>query len=348
MLIKAPLHDQANLLLLQREQMSRSRYVGLQQLQHIDQRLIAHLRILQQAREPVESPDTPWLHWLLHPKEALPVLLSFDFTPAHQAYLWQLKAYFHQFSATASVVQYVNTAPDFEAVWSLAKHSPEHFQFVLEQLPLAQAPAWFLSAFRQQTKVALPLDKGVTQSSDVHIACLQDSNIDPLALAEPLVMQGQLGLLELGFLMMQAIPQQKQALINLLSKQQDLTMVMYAMALCGQQKYLPLLVDLAQDPQWSETAAESLTIMLGVLAADSVIADGLSASDPAYMKHAFQSSGATWAQAITPPHQLQQLWQHGNQIQRQLAAIKASLQCSTLPLLNESGLWGGAWHTALT
>ncbi|MCC5853848.1 MAG: hypothetical protein JJU30_13485 [Alkalimonas sp.] len=326
MLTTTSLPDQANLMLLQREQMSRSRYVGLQQLRQQDQRLVSHLRILQQDQNSIEHAETPWLHWLLQPGEQLTVLFQAELSACFRAYLWQLKAYIQQFPVTTAIQQLLLQEPANAVGWSLVQHCPEQFQPMMEQLPITKAPIHFLTTYRPQH------------------AMQQISNWQ--VFVEHLSSQRSDSLSQLGILMMHASPQQKLAIINELSKQQDHGMTMQAMALSGQFKYLPVLVELASDATWSEAAANSLSILLGVLAADAVIADGLTASDPAYLQHAFLQSGAVYAQAQAEASELEQLWQRGNQWQRQLAAIKAALQWPTLPVLNGSALWGGAWHTA--
>ncbi|MCC5827663.1 hypothetical protein [Alkalimonas sp.] len=326
MLTKTSLPEQANLLLLQREQMSRSRYVGLLQLRQQDQRLVSHLRILRQGQSVRESTDSPWLHWLLQPTEQLPVLLQAELSACFRAYLWQLKAYFQQFPVTPAVLQQLQLEPASDTGWLLAQHCPEHFQPALGQLPLTLAPADFLATFRARELFHQQMSSW--QAAVEQLSSQQSGSLQQLAM-----------------LMMQASPQQKQAIINLLSNKQDHGITMLAMALSGQFKYLSVIADLARDITWSEVAADSLTIMLGVLAADAVIADGLTASDPAYLQHAFQRSGAVFAQEHAAAALLEQLWLHGNQLQRQLASIKAALQWSAVPVLNCSSLWGGAWHT---
>ncbi|SEA18072.1 hypothetical protein [Alkalimonas amylolytica] len=326
MLTTTSLPDQANLLLLQREQMSRSRYVGLQQLRQQDQRLVSHLRILQQGQSVIEYAETPWLHWLLQPGEHLTALLQAELSACFRAYLWQLKAYIQQFPMTPAIQQLLQQEPANAGGWSLVLHCPEHFQPIIEQLPLTQAPIHFMTAYRPQ--------HALQQITDWQV------------FVEQLCSQRSDSFSQLSILMMHASPQQKLTIINVLSKQHDHGMTMLAMALSGQFKYLPVLVELASDATWSEAAADSLSILLGVLAADAVIADGLTASDPAYLQQAFLQSGAVFAQKHAEASQLEQLWQRGNQWQRQLAAIKAALQWSTVPVVNGSALWGGAWHTA--
>lgn len=343
MLTQTPLQEQILLLLAQREQLCDSRYVGQVSLKLHDTRLLKISKILLHNTTLKTVLDHQYLYWLTNTQANLPELFSFSLQPRHMAFFWQLKCHLHQICSANAVIAFLTENPEHTLCWQLVQYSPDIFASKFETLPAASAPIELISIFREQYMASAKAP--TTLTALLYEASFSNKPLNVVQAVAELAQQQALSFESIALLIMQATTTEQMTIINQLTKLDDLRLALYAMAISGQQKYLPVLLELTQDAILAEIAADSLSIALGVLVADALIADGMAATDPEYLHQAYKTSGAIWSATTVNMTDLAFFWQQGNQLQRQLAAIKAAQVFPTLPVLNFAAFGGGQWHS---
>ena len=344
---------QVELLLRQRLQLSGDRYTAVVQLRQHDYRLLDALQLLQytlQSDATAESRLAPWLAWLatasvanLFAAEQLPPLAK-----PQQVWLLLHELKFRQQPQRLSALLLQSLAAkqaDSALAWQFAARQPLPCIKVLQtQLQAGDAgvDALFylgLSGQRQLLPLLLnyirELDTTTAQYAVAQWAAyLLGQHVDEVALVIALQQSGQLTAVALMLLTIAADSRQAQ-LINYLAAA-HITQAIAAMAYSGQLKFVPLLLELAQQADTAQAAADALTTMLGVLDADDVMATRQVAAV------ANSKGRRTLAGFGIDPEQLAIVWRQGNQQQRQLAACYQFYQTPGTALQFSDALTAGA------
>lgn len=320
--------EQAELLFRQRLTFDSNRYMGLTQLRQHDYRLMDCLQLLQRCSAK-DTALTPWLHWLSSSGD--PALLSFTlvqhFSQPQQAWLLlhQVKYQQQKETLTRLIERCISSADaDSALAWQLAARQrialTSLLQTQLQSTAVTTDTLWFLGLSGQRK--LLPQLVSIIRQLDVQdpryavaqwAAYLLGQQTDEAELVVRLTQTKSLTDIGLMVLVVAASDATQSRIINYLSTQNS-SEAIRAMAYSGQLKFVPLLLELAQQQDSAAAAVDALTTLLGVIEADSLLASiDISA-------FAAGKSGRKLAGFDIAPEQLDIIWRQGNQTQRQLAA----------------------------
>ena len=276
---------QLELLVNQRAQLTSNRYCALKQLRQHDETLcLASSWLYQQTTEPQLHEQSPWLKWLLSSNDQS--LLAF-------AAVQQLEQPLESWLLLHQVKQrlFVNIAVGWQAemmqvvtadtdipVWTLAHYLSLHINPLDTAVRLTPAAMWYLimtaSAGQmaeleakcftdEQMRVlwALMLSGSSEQQSTL-------STFSPAVIIENIMQHRQ----ALPLLMAAADTALRGRLINYLASI-DQRLAIEAMGYSGQLKFIPLLIELAQQQDLYETAADALALLLGTIESDNYLSE---------------------------------------------------------------------------
>ncbi|CAM3812144.1 hypothetical protein [Rheinheimera salexigens] len=361
MLVDETLVGNTRLLLQQRLQLVHSRYVGLQQLRQHDLKLIANIKLIQQRGITPEMPL--WLQWIANTSNQQLSLIELEqFLMAEPAWLLlhEIKALLQpewliRFIAN---MQRNSDAKNSELFWPLAirlqlKLDPFHFS-----QPINAAAIWYVACSAQPElhsklvgySAKLPADDLLLPLVHTAIYSYQNSNCNSewsaennyceVDLVQQLVKTEQLQAAQLILLLTAATETKQNDIITLLINNINTqSLAILALAITGKTKFITLLLELAQQPQTSEAAADSLACILGVIEADTLLCDVSQLANLNLDATTKYLSGKALSSAT-----LGKIWQQGNQQQRRIAACYARLSNNNISWREPDTLLGGIWH----
>jgi hypothetical protein len=337
--------QQAMLLFEQRLVMQGSRYLTLPQLRQHDYQLIDCLQLLHSNTATQDMPL--WLHWLLSDDCGV---LAYD-SVAHWAepneawlLLHELKAVKHRDKVQQLMQQLIAQHSDMQSLaWQYAWRQQLKFDSVLLNDMTDFHAFWYLGTQSQAEQI--PALQGVmqqpTSQHPVNVyarlaAYLLGDKSDEVKLVSMLCEADALHNVALMLLLAGAADQVQSQIINYLAGLDDAGFAIMAMGYSGQLKFVPLLLELAQQHDNSEQACNALSILLGVVDADSL----LGAKDVALLLQG--KAGRKLAGAVLSEQQLERVVRQGNTVQSQLAACYRFLAKPVQALIHSHALLAGS------
>jgi hypothetical protein len=344
MALSEPLVAQASLLFEQRLTFEHNRYVTHNQLKQHDYRLIDSVQLASSQHAPITDPV--WLQWLLSNNE----MAAADINEAtlHSSLpgcLLLLEIKYHR--QPEWVKNWVNVeiktmGQQHKLAWQYAARQQCSLgEFSIDELASAEA-LWYLGCSGKASHLASvkQLQSSVSGTEPlepyVAMACyMLGEREDELALVSKLSEHAALNDVVLMLFMAQVSDTHQNSIINYLAAQKStLQHAIAAMGYSGQLKFVPLLKELAQQADSAEVAANALTILLGVIDADSLIEHkeiSLLLRD---------KSGRKLAGADINSTKLAHVWRSGNSMQRQIAECYRFLSEPGTALRNPNILFG--------
>ena len=316
------LQQQAQLLFEQRLMMQSERYVTLPQLRQHDYQLIDCLKLLQGTSNP-GAPD--WLNWLLC-DDICPLdehsVAQWPQPDAAWLLLHELKAVEHSDKVQQLMQQMLHQHCDKQClVWRYAwRQQLPLGELTLNELTDSNA-LWYLGT-RGQAEQLTSLHRFLQQLSPQHplavharlAAYLLGDKTDEVKLVIMLNDIKALHEVALMLLLSGAADPTQSQIINYLATLDKADLAIAAMGYSGQLKFVPLLLELAQQHDNSAQAKAALSLLLGVVDADSL----LGSQDIALLLQG--KVGRKLAGAVISEQQLEHVARQGNLAQRQLAA----------------------------
>lgn len=332
---------QAELMLNQRSVLPANRFCMLKQLREHDQKLFSTVCWLQQHAGQDTSAQRPqWFSWLLcdADMQLLPLDAIAHFSHPQDSWLLlhqlKLRLFTPMSQHWQKLLQQQCVASDNELWWALAYYLQLPLKPLTDDTPLTSTALWYSmlskpaanqedmhysfsanDSLNIQYQLMLQLNRAGYQADlDSYTAAQLLESVAPCR-------YGLMLLLAIADAAMQA------KLINYLA-QTDQGTAITAMGYSGQLKYVPLLSELAQQPELHTVAADALTLLLGVLDSEACIAD------PGLLKHFHSSHGSSryLSGAAASELQLNTVWRSGNVQQRQLAGLMLTLQSHQQPV----------------
>lgn len=362
---------QAELLLQQRLSFKQHRYINPVQLRQHDARLADCLRLLADIALPEETPA--WLAWLVDKTPT--ARLTAEQLPAvtNKAYAWLLLheiKHFDQSERLLAVLKplYLQRPDDLNDSEQIKQAEPGGW-LALRLAPTEVANDAASVAALMQTitgLVALGLSRKRQLLPQINelasalslteprraaakaAAWLLGQPSDEVTLLKQLLQPECFAASRLFFdvllmLLMCAAPDKAQdQMVNMLANlntsgqpTQGTEMAIQAMGFSGQLKFVPLLMELSQQPELNALAANALALLLGAIDADALL-ERPQMADFACSKTVRSLAGF----AVTPAH-LAMVLQRGNPQQRQLAACYQFWQHPDRPLYFADVFSGG-------
>jgi hypothetical protein len=357
MLVDETLVDNTQLLLQQRLQLVESRYVGLQQLRQHDLKLIANIKLLQQRG--IKSDMPAWLHWLANTSAeplALVDLKPFLKDTSAWLVLHEIKALL-QPNWLATFIAHMQQTPTelyLALFWQLAIKLQLKLDPFSVKAAINSEAIWYIACSGQPRLLKKLRSFATTLAADepllplvnttIYSYSYQEKQAKPnncaVHLVQQLIATKQLQPGQLILLLTAATEAQQNDIINLLINNINTqSLAILALAIIGKSKFIALLLELAQQTDTREAAADSLACLLGVIEADTLLCDvsqlgGLN----------LQPSTQYLAGKALNPTTLSQIWQQGNQQQRRIAAWVARLSNNKNSWSDPDSLLGGIWQ----
>ena len=345
MLLVENVQQQLQLLLQQRQTLTQNRYSGFTQLRQHDNRLTDCVQLAADCGSDNNTPD--WLLWLLEADHSVSLTLTqlAGFTRPSEVWLLlhELKSRRSPLQKQAVATQLQQTNDDNAGLnWVLATRLQLTLNPFATQTAATAEALWYLLCSAQTA--LLPALTGYVQQLPPHspllpmcrlVAYLFGDKTDESVLVAALAAERQLTEQALMLLLAGASDTVQSRIINQLSNASNTAdQAIAAMGYSGQLKFVPLLLELAQAEDSREAATDSLTILLGIAEADSLLSAASATTDFHLVQgHARQLSGGHINSV-----QLDNVWLSGNQQQRQLVACYRSLATAGTPLLNANAL----------
>lgn len=357
MLVDATLVDNTQLLLQQRLQLIDSRYVGLKQLRQHDLQLIANIQLIQQRGSRFDMPA--WLHWLFN--TSLEPLSLADLQPVVQVtsawlVLHEIKALL-QPEWLATFIAHMQQFPTEQyqgLFWQLASKLQLKLDPFRVSTPITHEAIWYIACSGQPRLLKKLQGFATSLSADdpllplvntaIYSYCHQENsahqNYCAVHLVQQLITAKQLQPNQLTLLLTAATENKQYDIINLLINNiQTQSLAILALGISGKSKFIALLLELAQQTDTNEAAADSLACLLGVIEADALLCDMNQLG-----KLNLQPSSHYLAGKELNLSTLSQIWQQGNQQQRRVAACYARLSDNNIGWSDPDSLLGGLWQ----
>jgi hypothetical protein len=339
------LQQQAQLLFEQRLNMQNERYVTWPQILRHDYQLIDCLQLLGTCPDPQRAPG--WLNWLLGAECStlkLSDVMQCSQPEAAWLLLYELKALSHGEQVQQSMQQLIAQRSALQALaWQFAWRQ-QQLAAEVELSEMTDVNAlWYLGcrgnpeplpslrAFLAQLTPEHPLHVHVRLA-----AYLLGDKADVVKLTVSLNEANALHPVALMLLLVSASDVMQGQIINYLATLDNATLAIAAMGYSGQLKFVPLLLELAQQHDASAQARAALSLLLGVVDADSL----LGANDVALLLQG--KAGRKLAGAVINQQQLDRVVRQGNPAQRQLAACYQFVAQPGTALRHSCALLGGA------
>lgn len=326
--------EQAELLFCQRLALVNDRYTGFGQLKQHDYRLLDCLQVLTQIQRQTASPGPMpcWLKWLTEttvPDTAPSIDTLSAFTSQEHARQLMLDIKLCQqpvqFSRVIEELA-MNNGTDAFCLWHFAARQ----QLPVDDKALASLQIdnicaqaiFYLGCSGDRNKLALLQKWQLMLSQDdrrfgvIQLAgFMLGQDTDVAALVIRLLHTSMLTDMALMLLMANASAVKQMQIINYLSAAEGQTlMAIRSMAFSGQLKFVPLLLELSQQPNSTAAALDALTLILGVMDTDELV----SAADTASVLSG--NSKRKLAGYELNEQQMPVVWRWGNTAQRQLIA----------------------------